>query len=301
MNRPDASEKRKLLVNKLSVADARHIVLMEGGDLDAKAFLFRALVVLGVAIASARAVWVGAAEAQHLITPMVAQYLVLLFAIPIAYAVCWHPAMRKDALGSLRLLLILAAIWAGIAWWRGGWNVAAILPQVRADSAVAWEWVYASGMAWPTLFSALGMLVELPGRVRFLYKHGPPFSAVGLGCAMRLLMLIFGVTLGVFLIPAVEKWGPAAGAWALWLVIVLGDAGAVWMHWDIQRMLKRYDAREPSEFGNTGAGPASEESAAVAEKALRRRVQRDKKNRKKSRGKGLDGEFKPGLDAEDIV
>jgi hypothetical protein len=91
-------------------------------------------------------------------------------------------------------------------------------------------------MQWPMLAAAVSMLLELPGRVRNLFVYGPPFVGVGIGCAMRVAVLVLGC--------AALPWAFGAStrmAWFLWVVIILSDLLAVAMHLDIQRKLRKVE------------------------------------------------------------
>jgi hypothetical protein len=56
---------------------------------------------------------------------------------------------------------------------------------------------------------------------------------------MRILVLLVGVCLLPFLFQASLR--PVWFAWFLWGMLLLADVGAIWMHWDIQRRLRKLD------------------------------------------------------------
>jgi hypothetical protein len=174
---------------------------------------------------------------------MLGEYFVLLFSIPLIYVICRHPGMKKDALGSLRLMAILclaSTIATAVRSHRSG---LAAQVQLAQDAAVFWHWIYSHYMHWPILCASLSLLLGLPGRVRSLYKHGPPFSAVGLGCGMRVAVFF----LGIFLLPWVFAGGETRVTWALWALILIAEILALWMHWDIQQRLRKLDAVDAKE------------------------------------------------------
>jgi hypothetical protein len=147
-----------------------------------------------------------------------------------------HPDLRKDALGSVRLIAGIAAgiaIATAVRAWRSDteWK-----DQFADDAALAWNWIADAGVQWPILIAAVGAVLALPGRVRNLYKFGPPFVGVSLGCAMRLVVLL----LGCFLLPMAMS-DSTRMVWFLWAVLLLAEALALGMHWDIQRRLQRID------------------------------------------------------------
>jgi hypothetical protein len=102
------------------------------------------------------------------------------------------------------------------------------------------DWVVGAHMHWPILAAAAGSAIAIPGRVRNLFLHGPPFVGVSLGCAMRFVVLIFGVALLPFIVGNWKSISPHA-VWIFWGIILAGDGLALWMHWDIQQRLKRRD------------------------------------------------------------
>ncbi|MBP7948235.1 MAG: hypothetical protein KA004_01175 [Verrucomicrobiales bacterium] len=219
---------------RLSVEDARHLVRVEGGELTPGRAAMRIGTAGIIAAFTAKAILKGKATAIHLALPMAAEYLVLLIALPLLQLKLRHPAIRKDARGGVFLLILLmvaAAVYTAIQAHRQGqgWSRQADLEWTRM-----WNWIVGHQMHWPMLGAALGVLLVLPGRVRMLYRHGPPFYAVGLGCGMRVAIL----ALGCFLIPWVAG-SSARLTWALWAVLLLAEIGAVLMHWDLQRQLKK--------------------------------------------------------------
>ena len=227
------------LVNDLSIADARHIIKCEGGELTIGELLIEIATSLMVAGALARAIWVGDATAWHLFLPMVAQYLALIIAIPALYIFFRHPGLRKDVVGSLRLWAFMA-IASGVAF--AVQTYRSVVPwreQLSDNFTQAWRWIYDAQMHWPIVLAVAAILWGLPRRIRNLYEHGPPFSGVSLGCAMRLIVPL----LGAFLVPFVAS-GELPVVWVLWAIILLADFLALAMHWDLQRRLRKFDAQQ---------------------------------------------------------
>jgi hypothetical protein len=228
-----------MLVNKLSVKDARHILRTEGGELDASQIAIQVIQTIIVAGACAYAIWVGQATVWHLALPMVGEYVVLLAVLPILYLFLRHPAMKKDTIGALRLWAIYAIVNAvavaaqcrktGNPW----------LTQFKLNMEQAWTWITDHHMQWAILFAMAGILLGLPGRIRNLYTYGPPFVPVGLGCGMRLGILF----LGLFLLPFIVSGTATTNAWILLGLLVLADVLTLWMHLDIQRRLRKLDGQ----------------------------------------------------------
>jgi hypothetical protein len=224
------------LVNDLTVEDARHLLGNEGGPLSWDELVVRIATELTVAGTLAYAIWRGNVTVWHLALPSLAQYLALLLVLPLVYLVIRHPGLRKDALGAVRLIVGIAvgvAIVTAIRAWnrQTGWR-----DQLASDVALAWNWIAEAGVQWPIAIAAVGMLLALPGRIRGLYKFGPPFMGVSLGCAMRLVVLL----LGCFLLPFVAS-SSTRMVWFLWAVLLLAEGLALGMHWDIQRRLQKVD------------------------------------------------------------
>jgi hypothetical protein len=218
---------QSLLINDLTVGDARHLLKTEGGKLDASQIAIRLVSTAAVAIGCAYAIWAGHATVWHLALPMVAEYCVLLV------------ALRKDAVGAVRLLAILtiaAVIAVAVRSHQTGelWRV-----QLSADWQTAWNWVWDHKIVWAIVAAMAGVLLELPGRLVNFKKYGPPFSPIGLGCGMRVAVLF----LGVFLLPIVASGTALRNAWILLGLLVLADILALLMHLDIQRRLEKLDER----------------------------------------------------------
>jgi hypothetical protein len=224
------------LANNLTVADARHIINCEGGELTAGELAMELTVTAVVAATLARAIWVGNATAWHLILPMVAQYLALLLVMPVVYLVLRHPDLRRDSLGALKLIagvVIVGAIALAVESRRTSLPWQAL---VNDYAHRFWQWIVDAEMHWPILLAVAAILWAIPRRIRNLYVHGPPFYGVSLGCAMRLVVPL----LGCALLPFVAS-GKFPIAWVLWGVIVLAELLALWMHWDLQTRLRKLD------------------------------------------------------------
>lgn len=223
-----------LLVNQLTVRDAAHLVKTEGGSLSTGQIAVRLSVLVLVAAFTARAIVLGHATVWHLFLPLVAEYLVLLLSLPVLTFFVRDGELRKEARKSLLWLLTIAgiaALWIASRAIDDGtpWPV-----QARIEAARLLHWITGHQMHWPILGAAAGMALGMPGRVAAYHRHGPPFMAVGLGCAMRVVVPL----LGCFLVPVVAS-GKIPLVWTIWTILVLAELGALWMHWDMQRRLAR--------------------------------------------------------------
>lgn len=226
-----------MLINNLSVKDARHILRTEGGELDVSQIVIQVIQIIVVAGACAYAIGVGQATVWHLALPMVGEYLVLLLVLPFIYLFLRHDAMKKDTIGALRLWAIIALIIGvsvavqcrktGNPW----------VTQLKLNAEQSWAWITDHHMHWAILFAIVGILLGLPGRIRNLYIYGPPFMPVGLGCGMRAGILF----LGFFLLPFIAAGTATTNAWILLGLLVLADVLTLWMHLDIQKRLRKLD------------------------------------------------------------
>ena len=223
-----------ILHNKLTIREARHIIRTEGGELSAWGITVQVITVLAVAGFSARAIIVGKATAWHLLLPMLAEYLVLLIAMPPMNLILRDPELRKESRRGGVLLAILAAVAAGWVAYRAHAQEQAFAAAAGAEWAAFRDWVVSAGMHWAIFAAMAGRIGAIPGRIAAYRQHGPPFMPIGLGCAMRGGLFV----LGVFFLP----WVVAASGkvvWALWGLILIAEAAALWMHLDIQMRLKK--------------------------------------------------------------
>lgn len=223
-----------ILVNKLTVKDAVHLVKTEGGSLSRGQIAFRAATILIIAAFTARAIVIGQATAWHLFLPMVGEYLVLLVSLPVISLILHDKNLRQDARRSLSWLFAIAVItslWIGSRSFDDGTVGTA---QAKVEFTRLFTWITSHQMHWPILGAMAAMIAGLPGRVAAFHRHGPPFMAVGLGCAMRLVIPL----LGCFLLPLVAA-GKFPVVWVIWTVLLLSELGALYMHWDLQRRLAK--------------------------------------------------------------
>jgi hypothetical protein len=228
------------LIGDLSVDDARHLLHTEGGELTSTEIAFRLISTAAVSVLTARAIVVGHANVWHLALPMVAQYFAIILSVPVVYLATPHPELRINAVKCLRLWIGFAAA-AILAMGVRSWTVE--IPwreQVASDAARAWAWIYGAEMHWPILLAFCGEAAAMPGRVRNLVEHGPPFVSINLGCAMRFVVLMFGCVLLPWAFGSSERM-----TWFLCALIMVAELMALWMHWDIQQALRKLDDQTP--------------------------------------------------------
>jgi hypothetical protein len=237
-----ADDSGKMLVHKLSVKDARHMVQGEG-ELEPSQIVIRVISIMVVAAMCAYAIWKGNATAWHLALPMVAEYFALLVGIVVAFAIVQHRDMRKEARNAFMVLNGVAAINAISIYIRARRQEISWTERLELDLKESWAWISESHMQWPMLFAAVAVCLDLPVRVKNLLRYGPPFVAVGLGCGVRVGILF----LGFFLLPFIVSGSKTSNAWILWGLIIGAELLALWMHWDIQGKLKKLDGASEAE------------------------------------------------------
>jgi hypothetical protein len=238
MKRPSSSKNSsQFLVNKLTVADARHLLNNEGGELAVGNLAISVLSCLIVWGLCGWAIWAGKAIAWHLIMPMLAEYFALVLALPVLCFGLRVSELRPEAVSALRwltFLLVGIAIYIAVMAYRS--DVPWVVQGKQEWSRLA-VWITAAQMHWPIIGAAIGMWISLPKRVENLAKYGPPFVGVSLGCGMRLVVFFFCI----FLVPVIVS-NPARLVWILWAAILIAELGALWMRWDIQQRLRRFEA-----------------------------------------------------------
>lgn len=230
-------ESERKLVGNLTVADARHLLRCEGGNLTPRQIAYELTCVALVAGFTARAIVLGNATAWHLLLPTIAQYGALILALPPIYLVLRHPGLRHDAIGSLYLVLAIVIVLVNAVLMRAHDAVVPWRQQLATDAVAAWHWMTDAEMDWPIAIAALSMLASLPNRVHNLYKFGPPFAGVSLGCGMRFLVLLAGLLALPFAIGNAKR-----AAWILWTLFLIAETCTFAMLWDVQQNLKRVDA-----------------------------------------------------------
>lgn len=228
----DAETAETILVNQLTVGSALHLVKCEGGALSVAGLVFHASTAVGVYAFMARAIVVGDATVWHLFLPMVAEYLVLLLAHPLLVVFVQDAGLRRDAVRSLAWIAAISV--AGVAWiaWRSLEEGTDWSSQGARELERLRQWIVGHGMLWPIAAATASTALSLPGRVASFHRHGPPFLAVGIGCAMRFVVAFFGC----FLLPLLVA-NPGGAVWAVWAVLLFSELGGLAMHWDLQRRL----------------------------------------------------------------
>lgn len=223
-----------ILHNKLTVGEAKHIIRTEGGALTPRGIAIQVISVLAVSIFTARAILTGQATVWHLLLPMLAEYLVLLIVLPPVTLVLQDRELKKESRRGIILLAIFAAIAAGWIAYQAHLSSRPWNDEAAAQFTQFRDWIVDAKMHWAIIAAAGGRLGNIPSRIAAYRRHGPPFMAVGIGCGMRAGLFV----MGAFCLP----WLFASSVkivWALWGLILLAEALALWMHLDIQWRLKK--------------------------------------------------------------
>lgn len=235
---------------EFTAAEANLILRAEGGQLTVRELVLQVLWTLALGVSLAWAIVAGNATVWHLAVPLVGEYLALLIALPLFSLFFRHPELAKESRKCylfLGLTIGGVVVATGVRAHRGGH---AFGDQLVGDSRMLFDWIVGSQMHWPLLVAIVHALRNLFKNVRFLVKHGPPFMGPGLGCAMRIVVIVFAVVLipAAFLLivswlkdfgfqinPSPEWFSPV---WILFGLLLTAELATLWFLWDVQSKLK---------------------------------------------------------------
>ncbi len=238
---------RRLLVNKLTVGDARRLLLHEGAERS----VFENVIDLGFIVVTAglvaNAIWNWDASLWHILLPLLAQYIAINTCIPILQMIYRLPDFRSNigkCLGNIAGWFIIVG---AIVGWRANsvgmpWTL-----QLQLDSAVVRDWIVHHQIHWPIATAYVGFAITLPARFRAYRDFGPPFVSVSFGCAVRILILFLFLCIGwIFLFsnPQSNKFTNDYGVWILWGLLLVADLLAWYGLLDIRRRLQRLDSQK---------------------------------------------------------
>jgi hypothetical protein len=254
-NGPPKKVDTAFLVNRLTVGDARELLLHEGADVPLAQLLTELFFVLLTAGLVAYAIWAMDATVWHLLLPLIAQYVALNVCIPILQAYYRLPDFGGNVIkcfGNIAAWFGVAAIVVtGRAWWfENEWII-----QLRDDSQWLSNWIISHHMHWPMVTAFLGFAYTLPNRFRTSQKYGTQFVSIGFGCAMRLLILLAFLFFCLPMLhstPALSKWTQANGAWVAWGLLLLADLLAFFSVMEIRRRLRKVDGGKIRAFESAG-------------------------------------------------
>jgi hypothetical protein len=235
---------------KLTALEAKHILKAEGGEISTRELIIQAVWILLISAALAWAIIKGNATAWHLGLPMIGEYLVCLLLIPILNLFYRHKELKKETMKCVTLLLILVII---------GLSAIAIDARSNGDDFVAhfnlWmakatDFVFGKEVHWAILIAAFHSAKGLWRNVIFLVKNGPPFLGPGMGCGMRVAVLVLALiivpALAMFVLGILQdvgiRWRPSADwikpVWLIWGLYLIAELTTLWFLWDIQSKLK---------------------------------------------------------------
>ncbi len=223
--KPDTRDTR-LLVNKLTVGDARRLLLHEGGERSIIATVVDLGFILVTAALVAHAIAKWNATMWHLLLPLLAQYVALNTFIPILQSTYRLPNFQSTVYKCLVNIAGWFVIAAVIVVWHANSNGTTLTQQLQADFETAWGWIFNHQMHWPIATAFVGFAVTLPAQFRACRDHGPPFVSVSFGCAIRILILFFFFYLSwMFLLaaPGSTEFTNNYGAWIIWGLLLLAD------------------------------------------------------------------------------
>jgi hypothetical protein len=245
-NPQTCSEKAsEFLVNKLSVKDARRLLLHEGGEITWLSAATQIGIAVLTALLSARAIWNGDATSTHLVLPLVAQYFSVLTMIPLLQLFYRLKGLNKDVRQCLINLTVILTVGLLLITFRASQASSAWLVQFQSDTNWVYDWIIQHEMHWPMISAAIGMGIAMPARFRIFRDHGPPFVSVSFGCAGRVVIFM----LSFFLLPLIAQKG-AYVVWWIWSILIAGDILALWLLLDVQWRLRKHDAKAQPNLAN---------------------------------------------------
>lgn len=234
----------------LTKKDARQILKAEGGEITKQEFAIQVIWILGIAGSLAWAIIQGNATVWHLGLPMVAEYLVCLVLIPILSLLYPHPELRKESMKSAWLIAILIVVGSITIAYEARAEGTDLMTQFQFWIAVATDFIIGKQVHWAILIAAFHSARSLWRNVKFLIANGPPFLGPGMGCGMRIAVLILSVILvpafGMLILSILSgfgfHWKPSSDSlpfvWLIWGLYVTAELLTLWFLWDIQSKLK---------------------------------------------------------------
>ncbi len=249
--------KKSAFNEKLTAAEAKHLLMTEGGEMTVRETIIQIGWALAVSGALAWAIVKGQATVWHLVVPLVGEYLCLLVALPLIYLYLRHPDLKSEYVKCSRALVLLFIAIVGTIVGRAIYYEHAVIDQLKTDSRWIGAWIVDHQVHWALLVAVFHAGRSLHKSVRNLLVHGPPFIGGGMGCAMKIVVLFFAVILipffGMFVLSLLKdfgvssfppkEWGPpqtwVAPVWIAWALLLIADLATVWFLWDIQSKLKQ--------------------------------------------------------------
>lgn len=249
-------ENNRILHNKLTVGEARHLYLTAGGARTKRQIAIQIAVALVVSGLLLNGIWTGKVTIWHVTLPMIGEYLAYLLSLPLLALAVRHPELTKPAWQCARLMGTFLAIGVGATIYRADQTGLPWLECLKSDTNWIADWLVQSGVHWPIAIAALYSAFNARENVQKLQQFGPPFLGAGMGCAMRLLVfflaLVLVPALGLILMPILDMI-PSFRSWAnslhpdwatvwtylIWAILLAAELTTVWFHWDIQQRLAK--------------------------------------------------------------
>lgn len=244
------SKRKKGFDAKLTAQDARQILKAEGGEITLTELVIQLIWVLAIAGSLAWAIFKGQSTVWHLGLPMVAEYLVCVLFIPILNLFYRHPELKKETVKSIWLIAILAVCSFTALIFDARSNGNDLVSQFQLWITAATDFVIGKQAHWAILVAAIHAARGLLRNVRFLLANGPPFLGPGMGCGMRVAVLVLAVIIvpafGMLILGILNdlgvRWKPSPDSfplvWLIWGLYVTAEVLTLWFLWDIQSKLK---------------------------------------------------------------
>lgn len=180
------------------------------------------------------------ARAGALLLPMAAEVVAgMAIGVVLAIFVVREAKFREEARRALVFWGIALSLFALWTWYRadtGGVSFGGALHTWWNDAV---GYVRVQGMHWPMLVAAVSLVAATAGDVAAYRRKGPPFVYLGsLSLGLRLFVLI---VVGMGFLVTVE-WSRRERAELLWLVLLVGEAFALWAPWAVQKKIEQEHA-----------------------------------------------------------
>jgi hypothetical protein len=245
-------DNRVIAGKDITVREARIMLSSEGGELTVRELVVEVLWALVFSATLAWAIAVGKATLWHLLVPMAGELVVYLAAVPFLSLFFRHPELRKVSFQCLRSVAIYLAVVVVTIIVRSRLASVSFVDQWNTDMTLVWNWIFTTHMQWPILVAALHMIRNTTRSAQHLISHGPPFLGPGMGCGMRIAVLILAAVIvpafGMVILSMLQDVGwkldkhvstTTALAWALWACLLIAELCLLWFRWDIQNKLRK--------------------------------------------------------------
>jgi hypothetical protein len=248
-------QKRKRKLSKpgeaLTEDEAKHILKSEGGVITFRELLIQIFWAALLSGSLAWAIYAGQATVWHLTLPLIAEYLACLVTVVVMNLFISNKDLGKESLACLRLLVILIVGGIVALYVSSIFHKTNFMDEINVRLDQAWSFVFDKQAHWAILVASLHSIRGVARNVFFLVKEGPPFLGPGMGCAMRIAILVLSVVivpafallvlgilkdLGIRNIPHPKEW--LSAVWLFWGLYTVAEFTTIWFLWDIQKKFK---------------------------------------------------------------